>query len=120
MQLPNSIRSAFDVLFLEEAVMFLERIDHKARYKVIYNIEKASYTRDPVLFKKLNEDIWEFRTLYQKTHYRFFAFWDKSTPGMARVIVTHGLMKKSGKTPRQELDKAQRLKMRYHKQTEKA
>ena len=119
MQLPDIARSAFDVHFLEDAVKFLERMDSKARYKVIYNIDKATYTRDPVLFKKLNEDIWEFRTLYQKTHYRFFAFWDKSVQGFAQVIVTHGLMKKSGKTPRSELVKAQRVMLRYRKQKEK-
>ena len=39
-------------------------------------------TQDKELFKKLNDEIWEFRTLYNKTHYRLFAFWDKTDKDM--------------------------------------
>ena len=43
----------FEVIFLEEAIEFLQRLNEKDRNKIIYNIDKASYTNDPKLFKKL-------------------------------------------------------------------
>jgi phage-related protein len=64
----------FNVEFLDEAVNFLESLEEKAREKIIYNIYKARVTQDNELFKKLSDDIWEFRTLFNKTHYRLFAF----------------------------------------------
>lgn len=104
------MKEKFDVQFLEEAVAFLETIESKAREKIIYNIRKAQISSDKELFKKLNEEIWEFRTLYNKTHYRLFAFWDKTGKKDTVVISTHGLIKKTDKTPQGDLDKAERLR----------
>ena len=69
----------FRVLFLEEAKVFLDNLDEKARDKIIYNIRKAQMSTDKELFKKLTDEIWEFRTLFNKTHYRLFAFWTRPT-----------------------------------------
>ena len=93
--------------------MFLDKLDEKARDKIIYNIHKARVTNDKELFKKLTEEIWEFRTLFNRTHYRLFAFWDKTDKNNIVVITTHGLIKKSDKTPKSELDKAERLRNLY-------
>jgi len=71
------VTEKFKVQFLEEAKEFLDSLADKPREKIIYNIRKAQITQDKELFKKLNDEIWEFRTLYSKTHYRLFAFWDK-------------------------------------------
>jgi hypothetical protein len=71
-----SMTEKFQVQFLEEATGFLDRLDEKARDKVVYNIQKARLSNDKELFKKLNGEIWEFRTLFNRTHYRLFAFWD--------------------------------------------
>ncbi len=106
----------FKVQFLEDAAEFLESLDKKAREKVIYNIRKAQVTSDKELFKKLNEEIWEFRTLYNKSAYRLFAFWDKTDKVATVVISTHGLIKKTGKTPQGDLDKAERLRKLYMEQ----
>ncbi|CAN5253276.1 hypothetical protein BH09BAC2_BH09BAC2_23560 [soil metagenome] len=67
----------FRVDFLEEVKDFLDGLDEKAREKIFYNIWKARSTNDKELFKKLQDEIWKFRTLYRKTYYRLFAFWDK-------------------------------------------
>jgi len=64
----------FQVQFLEEAAEFLDSLDEKARDKVIYNIQKARLSNNKELFKKLKDEIWEFRTLFNRTHYRLFAF----------------------------------------------
>ena len=59
----------FNVAFLEEASKFLDSLDEKVRDKIIYNITKARFSNDKDLFKKLSDEIWEFRTLFNKTHY---------------------------------------------------
>lgn len=75
----------FQVQFLEEAAEFIDNLDEKAREKVIYNIKKSRFSNDRELFKKLKDEIWEFRTLFNRTHYRLFAFWDKT--GKSETVV---------------------------------
>jgi len=101
---------------LDEARKFFDNLADKPREKIIYNIRKAQVTQDKELFKKLNDEIWEFRTLYNKTHYRLFAFWDKIDKIDTIVISTHGLIKKTDKTPQGDIDKAERLRNDYLKQ----
>lgn len=56
----------FKIIYYKDALEFLQRIEPRTREKIVYNIDKAQYTLDPKLFKKLTEtDIWEFRTLYK-------------------------------------------------------
>ena len=88
----------FRVEFLEEVNEFLAGLDEKARDKIIYNIRKARSNNDKELFKKLQDEIWEFRTKFNKTYYRLFAFWDKQDKVDTVVISTHGLIKKTDKT----------------------
>jgi len=106
----------FQVQFLEEAAEFLDNLEEKAREKIYFNIKKAQVTNDRELFKKLNNEIWEFRTLFNKTHYRLFAFWDKVGNTETVVISTHGLIKKTDKTPIADLEKAERLRKFYFEQ----
>jgi phage-related protein len=106
----------FQVQFLEEAADFLDNLEEKAREKIYYNIKKAQVTNDRELFKKLNNEIWEFRTLFNKTHYRLFAFWDKVGNSETVVISTHGLIKKTDKTAVADLEKAERLRKLYFEQ----
>ncbi len=103
----------FEVIFLEDVIDFLRDMDNKHSTKIIYNIRKAQTQHDPELFKKLNDDIWEFRTLYQGIQYRLLAFWDKSDNQNTLVISTHGFMKKRSKVPDNEIQKAQQIKLDY-------
>jgi phage-related protein len=109
----------FNVQFLEEASTFLDALDEKVRDKIIYNITKSRYSNDKELLKKLNEHIWEFRTLFNKTHYRMFAFWDKERDSDTLVIATHGIIKKTDKTPIGDLEKADRLRKKYFESKKK-
>ena len=59
----------FEIELLPEAVEFLELLDDKARSEIYYNIKKAQFVKDNELFKKLNDFIWEFRTLYNGKAY---------------------------------------------------
>lgn len=110
------MKERFSVKLLEDARLFLDSIDEKARDKIVYNMNKAKFSNDDELFKKLKDEIWEFRTLYNKTYYRLFAFWDKSGPIETIVISTHGIVKKTAKTPKPEIEKAENLRKQYLEQ----
>jgi Phage derived protein Gp49-like (DUF891). len=104
----------FEIELLDEVDRFLEKLDEKVREKVLYNLWKARMIQDSELFKKVNDDIWEFRTLYQGKQIRLLAFWDKMTTKPKIVICTHGFIKKDWKVPRQEIDKATRIMKLYY------
>lgn len=102
----------FKIVYTEEAINFLRSLPLKAKAKVVYNIGKSMYVLDNSLFKKLeNTDIWEFRTLYNGVAYRLFAFWDTEKDTL--VIATHGIVKKSQKTPLKEIEKAEAKRKEY-------
>lgn len=106
------MKARFDVVYMEAALLFLESLPEKVRDKIAYNISKSRYFMDKELFKKLNDEIWEFRTQYQSNTYRLLAFWDKNTGNL--VIATHGFMKKTQKTPEKEIDRAEALRKEYY------
>jgi phage-related protein len=103
----------FDVIFLEEAFSFLRGLDKKHSGKILYNIRKAQTHTDPELFKKLNDEIWEFRTLYQGNQYRLLAFWDKTAAKNTLVVSCNGFVKKRSKVPENEIQRAQQLREKY-------
>ncbi|MCU0420546.1 MAG: type II toxin-antitoxin system RelE/ParE family toxin [Cyclobacteriaceae bacterium] len=101
----------FEIELLPDVVDFLERLDGKTREKIYYSLKKSQFVRDRELFKKLTDHIWEFRTLYRSRHYRLLAFWDKSTETV--VVATHGFVKKTGKTPGKEIERAEEIRRGY-------
>ncbi len=58
-------------------------------------------------------DIWEFRILFAKIAYRLFAFWDTTEDTL--IVATHGIIKKTQKTPVKEIRKAEKIKEEYFK-----
>lgn len=107
------MKPKFEIVFLEQAIDFMSKLDAKAKMKIYYNLDKAKLENDPKLFKKLSDEIWEFRTLYQGIQYRLFAFWDKTDKTEALVISTHGMVKKVSKVPKSEIEKALKIKAEY-------
>lgn len=103
----------FETKFLEDAEAFIAGLDPKTIKKILYNIDLAEQTNDPKLFKKLKNDIWEFRTKFLGQQIRLLAFWDKSDNRKTLVIATHGFIKKVDKVPGKEIDRALRLKVKY-------
>lgn len=103
----------FETRFLDEVNEFLAQLDPKTVKKIFYNIDLAEQTNDPRLFKKLQSDIWEFRTKFAGLHIRLLAFWDKSDNKETLVIATHRIVKKVDKVPEKEIERAVRLKMNY-------
>ena len=103
----------FETRFLEEAEEFISKLDSKTIKKIFYNIDLAEQTNDPKLLKKLQNDIWEFRTKFAGLQIRLLAFWDKTDNKETLIIATHGFVKKVDKIPKNEIDRAERLRDNY-------
>ena len=102
----------FKIVYSSEVISFLNGLNDKAKAKIMYNINRCKYVIDKTFFKKLEgSDIWEFRTLYNGVQYRIFAFWD--TEAETLVLTTHGIIKKTQKTPSKEIAKAERIRKEY-------
>ena len=92
----------------------MESLPYDAKEKISYNIRRVlSGEKNNDLFKKLenSDGIWEFRTLFRKIAYRLFAFWD--TEQNTLIVATHGIIKKTQKTPPKEITKAEEIKRKY-------
>lgn len=101
------------IVLSDEAKNFIKLQPLKAQQKIYFNIFKVEGgIMDKDLFKKLEgSEIWELRTLFNGVCYRLFAFWDKDLGSY--VIVTHGIVKKTQRTPKKEIEKAERLMQEY-------
>lgn len=108
------LKPKFDIVYLPLAIEFLENLPEKVQDKIAFNISKSRFFLDKDLFKKLNDTIWEFRTIYGKQKYRLFAFWDNDIGNL--VIATHGIVKKQWNIPKNEIDKAEKLRIQYFNQ----
>lgn len=106
-------KNQIQVVLMKEVLDFISAIPRQAGSKVYDNIHRIEAgERNVQLFKKLEgTEIWEFRTLYNRTAYRLFAFWD--TEERSLVIATHGIIKKTRKTPAKEIAKAERIRQEY-------
>jgi len=113
------VKKQFEVEFLDDAFEFLSSLEKKHYEKILFNIRKAQTNLNPELFKKLKDEIWELRTLYQGLHYRLLAFWDKTDSENTLVIASHGFIKKRSEVPDNEILKAKQLRTRYFEDKEK-
>lgn len=101
------------VALLDEALTFVRSLPLKVQQKITYNYKKIENgIVDKELFKKLeNSEIWEFRTLFNGNCYRLFSFWDTETGTL--IVATHGIVKKTQKTPQKEIEKAEEIRQQY-------
>jgi len=93
---------------------FLDSSPGKVAQKIVWvlrlleemDIVPASY------FKKLagTEDIWECRIQFGSNAYRIFCFFLNNT-----VVLTHGFVKKSQKTPAREIERAEAYRRDFFK-----
>ena len=91
----------------------MKEVDTDAKKKILYNVKKVRLgVKDKEIFKKLEgSNIWEFRTLHSGNCYRLLSFWDTRTDTL--IVATNGFMKKTGKTPKKEIEKAETLRKDY-------
>lgn len=106
-------RYKIQVVLLDEALTFVRSLPLKVQQKITYNYKKIEQgIVDKELFKKLeNSEIWEFRTLFNGNCYRLFSFWDTETGTL--IVATHGIVKKTQKTPQKEIAKAEEIRQQY-------
>ena len=105
----------FQTRFLEEADKFIAGLDAKTAKKVFYNVDLAEQTNDPKLFKKLQNEIWEFRSKFSGLQIRLLAFWDKSDGEETLVIAALCFIKKGDTVPKREIDRAVNIRENYFK-----
>lgn len=98
---------------MKKASEFLSSLPEKAQKKITYNLLKVEGGEiNKELFKKLDDtEIWEFRTLFNGFSYRLFAFWDTTSDTL--IVATHGIIKKTNKTPQKEIKTAEALRIEY-------
>lgn len=106
-------RYKIQVVLLDEALTFVRSLPLNVQQKITYNYKKIEHgIVDKELFKKLeNSEIWEFRTLFNGNCYRLFSFWDTETGTL--IVATHGIVKKTQKTPQKEIAKAEEIRQQY-------
>lgn len=92
---------------------FLDSLPGKAAQKVtwVLGLLEDLDTVPSSYFKKLvgSEGIWECRIQLASNAYRLFCFFE----GNSVVVLTHGLIKKTQKTPRQEIERAEAYRKDY-------
>ena len=103
----------FETKFLEEADKFIASLDKKIIAKILYNVDLAEKNNDSRLFKKLSDDIWEFRVRYNGLQIRLLAFWDKTDNKKTLVLATHGFIKKVDRVPSKEIERAIKIRLNY-------
>jgi phage-related protein len=113
------MKKKFEVILLEEVWELLDTLEEKVKDKILYNLEKSKYVNDPKLLKKLDNDIWEFRSKYRKIQYRLLSFWDKTESSETLIVSTHGIIKKTDKVPKSEIEKARQIMKKYFDQKKK-
>ena len=85
----------------------------KIKAKFFKSFEKVESGHKGDWFKHLEDEIWEFRERDSSKFYRIFAFWDKSMVEHTLVLTTHGIIKKTEKTPEKEILKAEKIRLQY-------
>ena len=102
-----------EITFMDTAEEFMLSLPEKVQRKITYNLLRIEGGEvNSELFKKLeNTEIWELRTLFDGICYRMFAFWDKEIGAL--IVVTHGMVKKTQKTPKKEIARAEAIRKEY-------
>ncbi|MBZ0155059.1 MAG: type II toxin-antitoxin system RelE/ParE family toxin [Alphaproteobacteria bacterium] len=92
---------------------FLDSLPGKVAQKVtwVLNLLEELDVVPSTYFKKLvsTEEIWECRIQLGSNAYRIFCFFD----GHSIVVLTHGLIKKTQKTPQREIERAEAYRKDY-------
>lgn len=100
---------------LEEAEQYFLALNEKMQEKFLKAFDKTESGLKGPWFKKLqtNEGIFEFRERDQNKYYRIFAFWHGGSESKTLILCTHGMDKKTNKTPILEIEKTIRIKQQY-------
>ena len=105
----------YEVYLSPEAQAFYDSLGAKEQRKIDFVIDKVEINLFGDWFKKLSSSngIWEFVVDYRGVYHRLLSFFDTAEPNDPLIIVTHGFKKKTNKTPKSEIDKAEGFKKKY-------
>ena len=105
----------YEVHLSPEAQTFYNNLGVKEQRKIDFVIDKVELNFFGDWFKKLSgsNGIWEFIVDYRGVFYRLLAFFDTIDPTDPLIIVSHGFKKKTKRTPKKEIEKAERIKENY-------
>jgi phage-related protein len=109
-----NLKKPIKVRFLKEAESYFLSQNDKIQKKFLLGFEKTEIGKKGNWFEKLKntDGIYEFRQSDHQKFYRIFAFWD-SDKEETLIVATHGIDKKSNKTPPKEIKKAEQIKKKY-------
>lgn len=109
------MRKPIAVALTDEARAFLAPLSPSVKKKFATAFEKTEAGFQGDWFVKLpaTEELWEFRVDGPHHTYRLFAFWDGRGGTETLIVCTHGLDKKTQKTPQADLAKAERIRRDY-------
>lgn len=97
---------------------FYKSLDAKTKAKVNWTIKLIEHHEVVPIeyFKKLTgtDDIWEIRVRQGSNTYRILCFFDKGQ----LIILENGFQKKTNKTPKTEIAKAERIRKEYFNEKE--
>ncbi|MCO6462541.1 MAG: type II toxin-antitoxin system RelE/ParE family toxin [Saprospiraceae bacterium] len=113
----NHLKNVIEVELLEEAEQYFLALNEKIQVKFLRSFDKTvSGIKGPWFEKIQSKDgIFEFRERDQDKFYMLFAFWYGEGETKTLILCTHGLDKKTNKTPKSEIEKAIRIKKQYFK-----
>jgi len=105
----------YQVIHSPQAQEFKDTLGRKEQKKIDFVIDKVEMGFFGDWFKKMSgsDDIWEFTVDFNGVFHRLLAFFDTTDKEDPLIITTHGFKKKTNKTPKNELEKAQALKKKY-------
>ena len=93
---------------------FYERLDAKEQEKIDYALMllKRNSRVSKRFVKRISGGIFELRAIHKNNHYRIFFLFEEGN----KVVLLHGFLKKTRKTPLGEIEKAKNYKREYDKQ----
>ena len=94
---------------------FINKLDESDKKKTLRLLTRTAdnglYINEEKFRKIKGEDLWEFKS----DQVRIFCFFDKGRI----IILSNGFVKKSAKTPKNQIEKAKRLLTKYYQWKEK-
>lgn len=105
----------YEIFLSPEAQQFYDTLAQKEQKKIDFVIDKIELNLFGDWFKKMvnSDGIWEMIVDFRSIFYRFLSFFDTDDPTDPLIIMTHGFKKKSNKTPKKEIIKAEMIKKNY-------
>jgi phage-related protein len=93
---------------------FYNRQDDKVKKKILWTLrvieELEQIPENYLKFIQNSSGLYEIRVQVGNNIFRIFCFFDVDN----LVVIGHGFQKKSQKTPKQEIKKAEKIKMNYY------